>query len=433
MIGNKKAQKLKDRQAPQRTDEGKRVKYEILLNGEPQNKGVFVYSTQKLLNEVQLLDLTHIEKVKLLHFYSRIYYYQFVYDRTDKERQKEGSPIYSQTLRDIYGKETYVKIRDTLELLGFIYSNHTFKQKAGVSKKYKVLDENIIPVRVSCSDSLAKKLKPPARESAKETPPFVPPVEEPQYKARQDFLLWGQSRLVLSPNWRDAKEGKDDKKKTGMEASASQFLAGNFYASTSESGRWFHFLTGCARELRSQIRIDGGPTSSIDIKAAQPAIIASFYPSNSLEKEKYLNLILSGKFYEYCAALIGKDISGPGERDAFKKPCLTQVFYHQIGDSIENYEILKAFKKEFPELGEILREFKQGKTNDTLSMHMQKLESAIVINGVIDYAIKYQIPVLPVHDALFCRTCDLPIVQGLLNTAFKQAVGFDPVIDSASY
>ncbi len=139
-----------------------------------------------------------------------------------------------------------------------------------------------------------------------------------------------------------------------------------------------------------------------------------------------MGVIRSGKFYEYVASLVNMNISRGEDREAFKKQCLKQVFYDQNGDNIPNYSILAAFKKEFPELGFILKKFRQT-AGDKLAMHMQKLEAKIVIEGVIDYAIQYGLPVIPVHDSLVFRTRDLPLMQNLLNASFKKTVGFTPL------
>jgi len=182
-----------------------------------------------------------------------------------------------------------------------------------------------------------------------------------------------------------------------------------------KSGRVFYSVANLPKDFRAILLIDGDPVLEVDISASQPTLLATLYPRDCPEKDRYLKLIRERKFYESIAAWAKRG----WDRGEAKIE-----FFHQIAYGTFNpkYELLRLFEERFPKLIGIMRKVKeQGKS--ALAIQMQELEASIAIYGACGECAERKIRVLPVHDALICRKADAKTVQEIFARHWKKKTG----------
>lgn len=181
-----------------------------------------------------------------------------------------------------------------------------------------------------------------------------------------------------------------------------------FHVSKS-SGRIYHSVANLPKMLRQELLIDGEATAEIDISCSQPSLLASLYLLDDLahvaERQEYLDLLLSGTFYEQLAP--GKD----WDRAKIKTAFFNQIAYGSYYCS-GKYELLPPFTQRFPILAGAMASVKK-EGNKELPIKMQKLEADVVIAGACAECAKGQLKVLPVHDSLICKVSEAEMVAGI--------------------
>jgi hypothetical protein len=195
-------------------------------------------------------------------------------------------------------------------------------------------------------------------------------------------------------------------------------------------GRVFTNVTNLPRKLRPYLRLDGRPLAEIDISACQPMLLSELYPVGSSEKEKYLELLVTGKFYETLDAQLGKPY-GPERRDELKRAVLTQVCFDKL--RAEQGRLCKAFAAMFPELYAQIVQFKTP-NHKALAQRLQRGEADIVIHDfVANVAQTSGLPVLTIHDSVLTFPEHTNAVVVGLMRAVHRRVGVIPNIKDKDY
>jgi hypothetical protein len=213
-----------------------------------------------------------------------------------------------------------------------------------------------------------------------------------------------------------------------------------FRFSVSTTGRVFNAITGLKRELRQSLRIGGEPLGSVDIRCAQPGLLALAIsqrtPTNGLKKlgtykhtslaapilpsslpcplpapdlTAFVGLATSGLLYETFVSLTGLD------RDAVKLAFLRDVLAKRgrYPSAVE-----QAFLVEFPTVHQYIRSV-NCRDHAELIRHLQRLESWLVIERVSPRLLG-RVPCITLHDAIYSTRRNLPTVERAFGETFDE-------------
>jgi hypothetical protein len=209
------------------------------------------------------------------------------------------------------------------------------------------------------------------------------------------------------------------------------------------TGRVFNAITGLKRELRAALRIGGEPVGSVDIRCAQPALLAlamaqksplmgqngyqhisiAAHPSPACSSDSaaavlapdssaFANLAVSGSLYETLGSLTGLD------RETVKVAFLRDILAKRghYPSAVE-----QAFSVTFPTVYGFVRWVNRRDHGDLIRL-LQRLESWLVVETVCPRLIG-RVPVVTLHDAIYSTQHDLAAVEGAFRDAFAE-IGF---------
>jgi hypothetical protein len=218
-----------------------------------------------------------------------------------------------------------------------------------------------------------------------------------------------------------------------------------FSFSVGSTGRVFNSITGLKRELRHALRIGGESLGSVDIRCAQPGLLAfaltQFSPPNVPKSRStykhtadpgpcplppcpwvpwpsspdllvFGKLATSGGLYETLMARTGLD------RDSVKLAFLRDVLAKR-GRYPSPVE--QAFRAEFPTVYRFVRLVNR-RDHAELIRHLQRLESWLVVERVSPRLLG-RVPVVTLHDAIYSTRYNLPTIEGAFGEAFDE-IGF---------
>jgi hypothetical protein len=210
----------------------------------------------------------------------------------------------------------------------------------------------------------------------------------------------------------------------------------DFSLSVAKTGRVFNCVTNLKRELRGALRIDGTPVGSVDICCAQPALLglllqqqrhasgvdtlgpslvpsfSSFPSADSPDADLFCDLACSGSLYERLMADTGLD------RDTVKKRFLVDVLAKRgkYPSAVE-----QAFRNAFPHVFKFITWVNRDNHAELIRV-LQTLESSLVIGNVSPKLLGH-VPFVTLHDAIFSRWNDTPVVEGAFAAVFSD-LGF---------
>jgi hypothetical protein len=227
---------------------------------------------------------------------------------------------------------------------------------------------------------------------------------------------------------------------------------GQYSFSVSRWGRCFNALCGIKRELRPALLIDNQPVAALDIRCAQPALLALLIgganptlglfkrttykvalavapflpvvvpllsPSAAREIGSYRDLVCGGDFNEWLVEATGLP------RNEAKRRFLIDVLakYGRYPSDVE-----KCFRDRFPRIHGFLLSLRAQDYRTTIRA-LQRLESWLVIENVAPRLVG-QIPFVTLHDAIYCRGSDLPRVESAFEETFDE-IGFRVALKAA--
>lgn len=171
-----------------------------------------------------------------------------------------------------------------------------------------------------------------------------------------------------------------------------------WFAVDQASGRVFHNAATLPKDCRAMLLIDGQPAAETDIANCQPFMLASMYSGPSEERTRYMDLCVSGQFYEHLNGLLDEPVAN---RDDLKVAVYRNIMY---GTAFHNDKpAFKAFSRAWPILGAAVAAMKYGKGGSSrLPVLMQSAEAEIVLGRVVP-RLMLEMPesrALTVHDSL---------------------------------
>lgn len=193
--------------------------------------------------------------------------------------------------------------------------------------------------------------------------------------------------------------------------------ANRIYAITDrDTGRLFTNLTNFPKRLRQFVHIDGQPLWDVDVAACQPLMLSALYEGkHDAERTKYLDAVLSGKFYERLAAAASVKYD---DRDKLKE----DVFCYVLYGSPHDHPLWVAFRSLYPVLAEKISAMKEGGLS-SLPVLMQKLEATAMIDGAAMACVTANIPIITIHDGFLCKKEHAVTVAGLISGFISATLG----------
>lgn len=184
------------------------------------------------------------------------------------------------------------------------------------------------------------------------------------------------------------------------------------------TGRVFHPLTQCPRELRRFLTIDGERAAEVDMANAQPFFLLSLYPEDCPERSRFAASVGRGLFYDdLFLAMDWPDRKPWGfelkawkgrssdDRDRFKKHVMLCVLYSQFRPDKSSH-VFRAFSRLYPWLARELAFRRAEKAGaSALAAGMQKHEADLILGRVIP-RIQAELPgcrAVTIHDGIFCQ------------------------------
>lgn len=181
-----------------------------------------------------------------------------------------------------------------------------------------------------------------------------------------------------------------------------------------EAGRVHYPITNLPSDLRALLTLDGQPTAEIDVVASQPSLLATLYRDDAVaERDRYLELVNSGRLYETIAELAAQD----WDRKTAKLEFFKQIAF-SLASNWHKKPLYRPFQRDFPELVSRMSKIK-ARHRAALSLAMQRLESDIMIKGACGECRSRGIRVLSVHDSLICRRDQADAVMDIVTRHWR--------------
>jgi len=209
--------------------------------------------------------------------------------------------------------------------------------------------------------------------------------------------------------------------------------------SVSATGRCFNCITGLKRELRQALRLDGQPMGSVDIRCAQPALLAllisttsgwlrlSTYkhyplpcypacpetlPDTDPDVSAFASLACGGSLYDRLMADTGLD------RDAVKLGLLRDVLAKRgrYPSAVET-----AFRREFPSVYQFIRRTNRQDHGELIRL-LQHAESWLVVETIAPKLLG-RVRIVTLHDAIFSQRQFIASVADSFRDVFQE-LGF---------
>ncbi len=221
--------------------------------------------------------------------------------------------------------------------------------------------------------------------------------------------------------------------------------------SVSSTGRIFNCITGIKRELRTAIRINGKSVASLDISCAQPALLGllaqTFTPSEGLKGAETYKVVrrLAGSLLPGCSLptrcdLVDSEVlrfsrwtcdgSFYDRLSGFCDVCLADAKRRFLVDVLAKgrkypSDVEDAFRACFPSLWHFIKRI-NANDHGTLIRILQRMEAWLVIETVAP-RLMGRIPIVTLHDAIFCGCDDIPVLEAVFEEVFGE-IGFTPAL-----
>lgn len=190
---------------------------------------------------------------------------------------------------------------------------------------------------------------------------------------------------------------------------------------SEETGRVYHCVANCPKDLRRHLLVDGEPSAEVDISSSQFYLLLGLYPKSSPERKRFGYAVSSGHFYEYLRILTGGfgdapvtgDVTqvwngpnGAAERAAFKELAIRKILYERLYESTAATGVWLAFQHSFPELaGELALRRHSRPATRAFCCEMQRREAELVLHRAIPRIQGELAGCKPVsiHDGILCQ------------------------------
>lgn len=179
-----------------------------------------------------------------------------------------------------------------------------------------------------------------------------------------------------------------------------------FYCVSSKHGRIFHNISNLRKEYRRFIRINGKPVKNIDLRASQPAFMASMLIElYAPQAKEFYEVLKAHRLYDYLSL----KYLGIEATSSYKKTFLTWLYSE--ASLYENLPIHKHIGSEWKELHEWVIDFKQKHGHAHLAHLMQQKEST----WIFKVAQALDTPSITIHDSFLVMESEANRVEDIVN------------------
>lgn len=217
--------------------------------------------------------------------------------------------------------------------------------------------------------------------------------------------------------------------------------------SSEKSGRLFHTITSCPRDIRSSLLLDGEEVAEVDLANAQPFFLLSLYPKDHPERTRFARIVSEGRFYEalfealpatdrrqWGSTLKGWNTPGTDYRDRFKKYAMQHVLYSGLcPDKMRAVFEVLGWRNGL-DCGWLAGELaKRRETQDgasALCCEMQKRETELILDTIFPQ-IQATLPgcrAISVHDGILCQKRFADLVQQIVKQYAENAYDVRPQV-----
>lgn len=169
---------------------------------------------------------------------------------------------------------------------------------------------------------------------------------------------------------------------------------------------------------------------NLDIRNSQPYLFSLLLMDRYKEQQSvpddvtlYIKLTAEGKFYEHVMNLLNVPLA---ERQAFKTEFFATIFFCKSYHSKRTVQG-KAFKQHFPNVYELINEYKK-EAHRNLSIQMQRREASIILKTIGGELKKQKVWSATIHDSVVVLQEHAEQVKELILASFFKAVGVPPTV-----
>ena len=259
-----------------------------------------------------------------------------------------------------------------------------------------------------------------------------------------------QQRLTIGPDADVILAGQPPHTRLCQDVLVGNIRRRDFHLTVGRTCRVFNAITGLKRDLRHALRIDGEPLGSVDIRCAQPGLLAVIlrqaYPPNRPKHALTYKLGAPGRpdpplslpappLAPFAPSLASPDVAFFGElactgclyerlvtlsgltRELVKKRFLIDVLAKR-GRYPSDVE--RAFRAEFPTVHRAIRYVNRDDHGELIRL-LQRMEAWLVIEQVSPRLVG-RVPVVTLHDAIYSTGDGLRAVEAAFRETFD-AIG----------
>lgn len=290
-----------------------------------------------------------------------------------------------------------------------------------------------------------------------------------QYKKNNTKSIRGHSiqakylnQLTLAPGnyeFIEANYSSDTEKYNYAFASVTRIENGDIrYNRDNTSFRFHSNVTNMPKELRPFIRIKGEPLVNLDIKNSQPylstllltnpckvsnmtknraftLLLQSLKVPMNQDVIKYIDLVNSGKFYEYLMSEFGNE-GIKQTRNETKDQVLRILFArNRMPVNLINKRCKQIFKDRFPTVHKIFSKIRGSEKGDRFSSYerfailLQSIESYLILDVIMKRIYK-ELPgtiAITIHDSIMTNNVE-PVLK-IMKDELTFFIGFEPKIE----
>lgn len=199
-----------------------------------------------------------------------------------------------------------------------------------------------------------------------------------------------------------------------------------WFARDKKSGRIYHNASSLPTDCRELLLVDGQPAAETDITNCQPFLLTALYPGPSPERTRFMDLCISGQFYEHLNGLFPEPYA---DRKELKQATYQNIMYGRAWHC--GQPMFQAFRREWPILGALIAGRKMGKGGRSrLPVEMQGAEADLVIGRVVPRVMAELpgVPVLTIHDSLLVGARHAPAAAEIIRSEITARFGACPPV-----